>query len=36
MQLRGEALGGLLAKAERGQPLPPVMVVSSDEPLLSL
>jgi DNA polymerase-3 subunit delta len=36
MQLRGEALGGLLAKADRGQPLPPVFVVASDEALLSL
>ena len=36
MQLRGDALGGLLAKAARGQPLPPVFVVASDEPLLSL
>jgi DNA polymerase-3 subunit delta len=36
MQLRGDALGGLLAKAERGQPLPPVFVVASDEPLLAL
>jgi len=27
---------GLLAKAERGQPLPPVFVVASDEPLLAL
>ena len=36
MQLRGDALGGLLAKAERGTPLPPVFVVASDEPLLAL
>jgi len=36
MQIRGDALGALLAKAERGQPLPPVFVVASDEPLLSL
>jgi DNA polymerase-3 subunit delta len=36
MHLRGDALGGLLAKAERGQPLPPVFVVASDEPLLAL
>ena len=36
MQLRGDALGGLLARAERGQPLPPVFVVASDEPLLAL
>ncbi len=36
MQLRGDALGGLLAKADRGQPLPPVFVVASDEPLLAL
>ncbi len=36
MQLRGDALGPLLAKAERGQPLPPVFVVASDEALLSL
>src|SRR5512134_81615 len=36
MQLRGDALGGLLARAERGQPLPPVFVIASDEPLLAL
>jgi DNA polymerase-3 subunit delta len=36
MQLRGDALGGLLAKSGRGQPLPPVFVVASDEPLLAL
>jgi DNA polymerase III subunit delta len=36
MQLRGDALGGLLARAGRGQPLPPVFVVASDEPLLAL
>jgi len=36
MQLRGDALGGLLAKAERGRPLPPVFLVASDEPLLAL
>jgi DNA polymerase III subunit delta len=36
MQLRGDALAGLLSRAERGQPLPPVFVVASDEPLLSL
>ena len=36
MQIRGDALGGLLARAERGQPLPPVFVVASDEPLLAL
>jgi DNA polymerase-3 subunit delta len=36
MQLRADALGGLLARAERGQPLPPVFVVASDEPLLAL
>ncbi|MGE5160549.1 MAG: DNA polymerase III subunit delta [Betaproteobacteria bacterium] len=36
MQLRGDALGGLLAKADRGQPLPSVFVVASDEPLLAL
>jgi len=36
MQLRGDALGGLLAKAERGAPLPPVFVVASDEALLAL
>jgi DNA polymerase-3 subunit delta len=36
MHLRGDALGGLLARAERGQPLPPVFVVASDEPLLAL
>jgi DNA polymerase-3 subunit delta len=36
MQVRSDALTALLAKAERGQPLPPVFVVASDEPLLSL
>ena len=36
MQLRGDALGGLLTRAGRGQPLPPVFVVASDEPLLAL
>jgi DNA polymerase-3 subunit delta len=36
MQLRGDALSGVLARAARGQPLPPVFVVASDEPLLSL
>jgi DNA polymerase-3 subunit delta len=36
MQLRGDALGGLLARAGRGQPLPPVFVVASDDPLLAL
>src|SRR5512145_2320035 len=36
MQLRADALGGLLARVERGQPLPPVFVVASDEPLLAL
>jgi DNA polymerase-3 subunit delta len=36
MQLRADALTALLHKAERGQPLPPVFVVASDEPLLSL
>jgi DNA polymerase-3 subunit delta len=36
MQLRGEALAGMLARAERGQPLPAVFIVASDEPLLAL
>jgi DNA polymerase-3 subunit delta len=36
MQLRADALTALLHKAEKGQPLPPVFVVASDEPLLSL
>jgi DNA polymerase-3 subunit delta len=36
MQIRADALTALLHKAERGQPLPPVFVVASDEPLLSL
>jgi DNA polymerase III subunit delta len=36
MQLRGDALAGVLARADRGQPLPPVFVVASDEPLLAL
>jgi DNA polymerase-3 subunit delta len=36
MQLRADGLHALLAKAERGQPLPPVFVIASDEPLLAL
>jgi DNA polymerase-3 subunit delta len=36
MQLRADALPALLAKADRGQPLPPVFVVASDEALLAL
>jgi DNA polymerase-3 subunit delta len=36
MQIRGDALPALLARAERGAPLPPVFVVASDEPLLAL
>lgn len=36
MQVRADALPALLAKAQRGQPLPPVFVVASDEPLLAL
>jgi DNA polymerase-3 subunit delta len=36
MQIRSEALAALLAKADRGQPLPPVFVVASDEALLAL
>lgn len=36
MQLRGDALAGVLARADRGQPLAPVFVVASDEPLLAL
>lgn len=36
MQIRGDALPALLAKAARGEPLRPVFVVAGDEPLLSL
>jgi DNA polymerase-3 subunit delta len=36
MQLRGDALAGLLARAARGQPLPSLFVVAGDEPLLAL
>lgn len=36
MQLRGDALAGVLARSARGQPLPPVFAVASDEPLLAL
>ena len=36
MQLRNEALAGVLARAQRTGALPPVFVVASDEPLLSL
>jgi DNA polymerase-3 subunit delta len=36
MQLRSEQLSGLLARAARGEGLPPIFVVASDEPLLAL
>jgi DNA polymerase-3 subunit delta len=36
VQLRNEALAGVLARAQRTGALPPVFVVASDEPLLSL
>ncbi len=36
MQIRGDALAGVLARAESGKPLPPVFVVASDEALLSI
>ena len=36
MQLRNDALDGLLARAQRSGSLPPIFVVASDEPLLSL
>jgi DNA polymerase III subunit delta len=36
MQLRSEQLPGLLARTARGEALPPVFVIASDEPLLAL
>jgi DNA polymerase-3 subunit delta len=36
MQLKGDALAALLARSARGQALPPLMVVASDEALLAL
>lgn len=36
MQVRNDALEGLLARAQRAGSLPPIFVVASDEPLLSL
>lgn len=36
MQVRNDALGGLLARAQRAGSLPPIFVVASDEALLSL
>lgn len=36
MQLRNDALDGLLTRAQRSGSLPPIFVVASDEPLLSL
>lgn len=36
MQVRNDALAGLLARAQRSGSLPPVFLVASDEPLLSL
>ena len=36
MQLRNDALDGLLTRAQRSASLPPIFVVASDEPLLSL
>jgi DNA polymerase-3 subunit delta len=36
MQVKGEALGSVLTRAQRGGVLPPVFVVASDEPLLAI
>ncbi len=36
MQVRGEALGSVLTRAQRSGSLPPVFVVASDEPLLAI
>ncbi len=36
MQVKNDALGGVLARARRAASLPPVFVVASDEPLLSI
>jgi DNA polymerase III subunit delta len=36
MQLQGDALAGVLARSARGQPLPHVFLIASDEPLLAL
>jgi DNA polymerase III subunit delta len=36
MQVRGDALAGVLARAQRAGSLPPLFVVASDEPLLAL
>jgi DNA polymerase-3 subunit delta len=36
MQVKGDALAGVLARAQRGGALPAVFVVASDEPLLAL
>jgi DNA polymerase-3 subunit delta len=36
MQVKGDALGGVLARAQRAGSLPPVFVVASDEPLLAI
>jgi DNA polymerase-3 subunit delta len=36
MQVKGDALGGVLTRAQRGGSLPPVFVVASDEPLLAI
>ncbi|MEP6608144.1 MAG: DNA polymerase III subunit delta [Burkholderiaceae bacterium] len=36
MQVRNDALNGVLARAQRGGALPPIFVVASDEPLLAL
>ena len=36
MQVRNDALAGVLTRAQRAGSLPPVFVIASDEPLLSL
>src|SRR5512134_158260 len=36
MQVRGDALGSVLTRAQRGGSLPPVFVIASDEPLLAI
>lgn len=36
MQVKGDALGSVLTRAQRGGSLPPVFVVASDEPLLAI
>src|SRR5512147_2046274 len=36
MQVKGDALGGVLTRAQRAGALPPVFVVAGDEPLLAI